>query len=152
MEQFKNHIKKVTTIIIGLLCLLTFVEHAYGWDGDNPTPIQVDRAVTAWMEAERLNNEMQLTQPPPPPATFPAYIWPWDDLQQCESGHLGWTANTGNGYYGGLQFSLTSWRGVGGTGYPHQATRQEQIYRGEKLQDIQGWGAWPACSRKIGLR
>jgi hypothetical protein len=78
----------------------------------------------------------------------------WDDLRECEAPDWsgGWTANTGNGYYGGLQFSLQSWRAVGGTGYPHQASRHEQIVRGELLLAKQGWGAWPACSRKLGLR
>jgi hypothetical protein len=75
----------------------------------------------------------------------------WDDLARCESGG-NWSINTGNGYYGGLQFSLSSWRAVGGSGYPHRATKAEQINRGERLQAKQGWGAWPACSRKLGLR
>lgn len=77
--------------------------------------------------------------------------WPWDALAQCESGG-NWSLSTGNGYYGGLQFSLTTWRGVGGTGYPHQHSAQEQIARGRRLQALQGWGAWPSCSRQIGLR
>lgn len=75
----------------------------------------------------------------------------WDKLAQCEaSGN--WSANTGNGYYGGLQFSLSSWRTVGGTGYPHEASKSEQIARAEALKARQGWGAWPACSAKLGLR
>jgi hypothetical protein len=75
----------------------------------------------------------------------------WDDLARCEAGG-NWSINTGNGYYGGLQFALSSWRAVGGTGYPHQHTREEQIRRGELLQARQGWGAWPSCSRQLGLR
>jgi hypothetical protein len=75
----------------------------------------------------------------------------WDALAKCESGG-NWSINTGNGYYGGLQFSLRSWRAVGGRGYPHQHSRAEQILRGERLLAIQGWGAWPACSRKLGYR
>ncbi len=75
----------------------------------------------------------------------------WDRLAQCEAGG-NWSINTGNGYYGGLQFSLGSWQAVGGTGYPHQNSRAEQILRAEKLLAIQGWGAWPACSLKLGLR
>ncbi|HIA91638.1 TPA: LysM peptidoglycan-binding domain-containing protein [Candidatus Saccharibacteria bacterium] len=75
----------------------------------------------------------------------------WDKLAQCESSG-NWSINTGNGYYGGLQFSLSSWQFVGGSGYPHQASKQEQINRAEKLLAIQGWGAWPACSAKLGLR
>ena len=75
----------------------------------------------------------------------------WDKLAQCESSG-NWSINSGNGYYGGLQFSLSSWQFVGGSGYPHQASKQEQINRAEKLLAIQGWGAWPACSAKLGLR
>ena len=47
---------------------------------------------------------------------------------------------------------MTAWRAVGGTGRPDQASRAEQIRRAEILLDLQGWGAWPACSRKLGLR
>lgn len=75
----------------------------------------------------------------------------WDALAWCESTGR-WDINTGNGYYGGIQFHPRSWRAVGGEGYPHEATRIEQIYRGELLLDLQGWGAWPGCSRKLGLR
>ena len=75
----------------------------------------------------------------------------WDDLAQCEAGG-NWSINTGNGYYGGLQFALQSWRSVGGSGYPHQHSREEQIYRGERLLEQQGWGAWPSCSRQLGYR
>ena len=75
----------------------------------------------------------------------------WDTLAACESGG-NWSINTGNGYYGGLQFSVQSWRAVGGTGYPHQASKAEQIKRAEMLLSRQGWGAWPACTRKLGWR
>ena len=75
----------------------------------------------------------------------------WDRLASCESGG-NWSINTGNGYYGGLQFSLSSWRAVGGSGYPHQASKSEQINRAQMLQARQGWGAWPACTAKLGIR
>ncbi len=74
----------------------------------------------------------------------------WNQLAECES-NGNWSINTGNGYYGGLQFSLSSWQAVGGEGYPHQASKSEQILRGERLQQMQGWGAWPACASKLGL-
>jgi hypothetical protein len=74
----------------------------------------------------------------------------WLDLAQCEAGG-NWAANTGNGYYGGLQFSLGSWEAVGGTGYPHEHSRDHQIEMGRRLQAQQGWGAWPHCSEKLGL-
>ena len=75
----------------------------------------------------------------------------WDRLAQCESGG-NWSINTGNGYYGGLQFSAATWRSVGGTGLPHQHSREEQIKRGKILQARAGWGQWPACTRSMGLR
>lgn len=76
--------------------------------------------------------------------------WPWDELAQCESGG-DWHISTGNGYYGGLQFALGSWQAAGGSGYPHEHTAAEQIHRGEILQDMQGWNAWPTCARIVGL-
>ncbi|MHB1865349.1 MAG: transglycosylase family protein [Candidatus Saccharimonadales bacterium] len=74
----------------------------------------------------------------------------WVQLAQCESGD-NWTIDTGNGYYGGLQFTLQSWQSVGGIGYPNQASEGEQILRAQALQSIQGWSAWPVCSVKLGL-
>ena len=74
----------------------------------------------------------------------------WDKIAACESGG-NWHINTGNGYYGGLQFSESSWKAVGGTGLPHQHSREEQIKRAKILQSQQGWGAWPSCAAKLGL-
>lgn len=74
----------------------------------------------------------------------------WDRIAACESGG-NWSINTGNGYYGGLQFSLSSWRAVGGSGLPSNASKSEQIARGKILQSRQGWRAWPACSARAGL-
>lgn len=74
----------------------------------------------------------------------------WDRIAACESGG-NWADNTGNGYYGGLQFTLSSWHAVGGSGLPSDASRSEQIYRAQLLQARQGWGAWPVCSHKAGL-
>ena len=75
----------------------------------------------------------------------------WDRLAQCESGG-NWATNTGNGYYGGLQFNVGTWRAYGGTGYPHQASRETQIAIATKVRDASGgYGAWPACAAKLGL-
>lgn len=74
----------------------------------------------------------------------------WDALARCESGG-NWATNTGNGYYGGLQFSAGTWRSVGGAGLPHQASREEQIKRGKILQARSGWGQWPGCASRLGL-
>jgi resuscitation-promoting factor RpfA len=77
----------------------------------------------------------------------------WDRLAQCESSG-DWHINTGNGYYGGLQFSDETWDAFGGEQYAStadQASRSQQIAIAEKVLDTQGWGAWPACSAELGL-
>ena len=76
----------------------------------------------------------------------------WDSLAQCESGG-NWAINTGNGYYGGLQFNLGTWQSYGGTGYPHQASRETQIAVATRLRDANGgsYGSWPSCSSQLGL-
>ena len=75
----------------------------------------------------------------------------WDKVAQCESGG-DWATSTGNGFHGGLQFTASTWRSFGGSGMPHQASRTQQIAVAERVLDAQGWKAWPACSRKLGLR
>jgi len=74
----------------------------------------------------------------------------WDQLAQCESGG-NWAINTGNGYYGGLQFNLGTWQANGGAGNPASASREAQIAVAERVLASQGWGAWPACSAQLGL-
>jgi resuscitation-promoting factor RpfA len=78
----------------------------------------------------------------------------WEALAGCESGHR-WHINTGNGYYGGLQFSDPTWDGYGGeryAAYAHQATRRQQIRIAEGVLAGQGWNAWPYCADRLGLR
>lgn len=72
----------------------------------------------------------------------------WDRVAACESGG-NWHLSTGNGYYGGLQFSASTWRAVGGTGYPHQHSREEQIRRANILKDRAGLGQWPRCGSRF---
>lgn len=75
----------------------------------------------------------------------------WDQLAQCEAGG-NWSINTGNGYSGGLQFSPGTWRAHGGIGDASSASREQQIAVAESVQASQGWGAWPSCSARLGLR
>lgn len=78
----------------------------------------------------------------------------WDAIAACESGN-NWAINTGNGFSGGLQFTPSTWLGFGGGQYAsaaHLATREQQIAVAEKVQAAQGWGAWPACTAKLGIR
>ncbi len=75
----------------------------------------------------------------------------WDALAQCESGG-NWAINTGNGYYGGLQFNLGTWQAYGGSGYPHENSREAQIAVAERLRAATGgYGSWPHCSAQLGL-
>ncbi|HEY8525224.1 MAG TPA: transglycosylase family protein [Acidimicrobiales bacterium] len=90
-------------------------------------------------------------EPAPAPTASSGGGTVWDRLAQCESGG-NWSINTGNGYYGGLQFSQESWNAAGGSGNPANASREEQIRVAENLLNMQGWGAWPACSAQLGLR
>ncbi|MET9593701.1 transglycosylase family protein [Streptomyces sp. NPDC006516] len=81
-----------------------------------------------------------------------ASVQTWEAVAQCESGG-NWSINTGNGYYGGLQFSQSSWAAAGGTQYASRAdlaTKNQQIAVAEKLLDLQGPGAW-ACAGAGGL-
>jgi resuscitation-promoting factor RpfA len=78
----------------------------------------------------------------------------WDRVALCES-EGNWSANTGNGYYGGLQFSRSTWNSFGGRTYantPNYATRLQQIAIAEKVLQAQGWNAWPTCSPRAGAR
>ena len=77
----------------------------------------------------------------------------WDAVAQCESSG-NWSINTGNGYYGGLQFSASTWKAFGGHQYAsnaHLATKAQQIAIAQKTLAVQGPGAWPTCSKKAGL-
>lgn len=78
----------------------------------------------------------------------------WDALAQCESTG-NWAINSGNGFSGGLQFTASTWLAYGGGEYApaaHLATREQQIAVAQKVQAGQGWGAWPACTAKLGIR
>jgi LysM repeat protein len=70
----------------------------------------------------------------------------WDAVAACESGG-NWATSTGNGFYGGLQFTLSTWRANGGAGSPVNASRAEQIRVAENVVKSQGLGAWPVCGR-----
>ncbi|MEG3616175.1 transglycosylase family protein [Isoptericola haloaureus] len=75
----------------------------------------------------------------------------WGELAQCESGGRV-RINTGNGYYGMYQFTASTWRAVGGSGLPHYHGAREQTKRAQILQRRAGWGQWPHCTSKLGLR
>lgn len=86
---------------------------------------------------------------PTDPDTIPRVVW--ERLAACESSGR-WHLNAGNGFYGGLQFTLESWQLVGGAGHPHHAVPETQIRMAERLVALQGWEAWPVCAARLGLR
>nr|WP_179723128.1 transglycosylase family protein [Petropleomorpha daqingensis] len=89
--------------------------------------------------------------PPVSPPSPPSGGHDWDAVARCESGG-NWAINTGNGYYGGLQFSQSTWNSFGGGAYAPRAdlaTKSEQITVAERVLDVQGPGAWPTCGRNL---
>ncbi|AJF64437.1 transglycosylase family protein [Streptomyces vietnamensis] len=101
---------------------------------------------------------LTLTPTPARAASLPSYAcaqdqWPWGCVADCESSG-NWRTNTGNGFYGGLQFWHPTWVEHGGLKYARRAdlaTRPQQITVAEEVLRTQGWGAWPVCSKRYGL-
>jgi hypothetical protein len=98
------------------------------------------------------------TEPAPPPTTTPpTTVAPtppaggvWYELRMCESGD-NYAEDTGNGYYGAYQFSLSTWYGLGFSGLPSDASPAVQDQAAAELQAEAGWGQWPSCSAQLGL-
>jgi hypothetical protein len=115
----------------------------------NPQP--ATDAVEEKAPVIEMSFEVDKITPTPTPIFDPADDAVWLKVAECES-HQNWKDDTGNGYYGGLQFSQGAWTSVGGSGKPSDASSSEQIMRGKMLQKVRGWGAWGACSSRLGLR
>lgn len=125
---------------------------------ESPTTIEALEPTTTAVPRLALSAPSAIAATPPTTAPTPQRIVgdpadpaTWDELAQCEAGG-DWAANTGNGYYGGLQFMLSTWESYGGVGYPHEASREAQIEIGQRLQAARGWDAWPSCTRELGYR
>ena len=135
---------RVTTVPIGAAEALV--------EAPMPTPVSVPIEAALRAVATPPPAPSRPAAPQLPPVTFDGDTV-WDALAKCESGG-NWSINTGNGYYGGLQFSLGTWQGYGGgefAEYPHEATREEQIIVAERLHAARGFQPWPACRSKLGL-
>lgn len=107
-------------------------------------------------ESSSRSSERESTPEKKPAASAPSVSngSVWDRLAQCESGG-NWSINTGNGYYGGIQFNQGTWAAYGGTSYAPRAdlaSRDQQISVAKKVQANQGWGAWPSCTSQLGIR
>ena len=103
-----------------------------------------------YVEPTYIEEEVYVVESPEPTPTQteePVYDPKWDVVAECESNGT-WDINTGNGFYGGLQFTIESWNAVGGDDFasrPDFASRDEQIIAAERLENVQGMGAWPIC-------
>jgi hypothetical protein len=97
--------------------------------------------------AVRIRPRVALAARPLIPVTDPV----WGRLRRCESGGR-YDINTGNGFYGAYQFVQSTWRGLGYSGMPHHAPAHVQDEAAQRLQARSGWGQWPACTRRLGLR
>jgi hypothetical protein len=120
-----------------------------------PTPASVPMEATIRVIATPRPTPAPVAYAPPADGgeAVPVDASVWDRLAVCESGG-NWSINTGNGYYGGLQFSYGTWLGYGGAEfaeYAHQATREQQIIVAERLRAARGFQPWPACRAKLGL-
>ncbi|MBE7699714.1 transglycosylase family protein [Oerskovia sp. Sa1BUA8] len=116
---------------------------------ERPAPTPAPKATTAAPQASSSSSSSSAAAAPAAPSTVGGDVWA--ALAKCESGGNPAT-NTGNGYYGLYQFSASTWRAMGGSGLPSEASAAEQTQRAQALQARSGWGQWPACSKKLGLR
>ena len=108
----------------------------------------------AWHAQDPAAAEAYLAQQQAAPAPAAPESDVWDQIAQCESGG-NWSINVGNGYYGGLQMLGSTWQAYGGAEFAPRAdlaTREQQIVVAERIKADVGYGAWPACSRRLGLR
>ena len=119
------------------------------FDSINPHPSILENNEDALRTIEMSYEVEKITPTPTPIMSFSS-----DEIMlkiaDCES-HKNWGIDTGNGYFGGLQFSMGAWASVGGSGKPSDFSADEQIMRGKLLQERRGWGPWGACSKKLGL-
>jgi hypothetical protein len=128
-----------------------------------PKPIQIALAAILLLLAPGVAHAASPSSVPGPQQTrVPTRVpyecakdkWPWSCVAECESGGR-WHLNTSNGFYGGLQLQQSTWKAFGGLKYAPRAdlaTRAEQIAVARKVLAAQGWGAWPECSERCGLR
>lgn len=145
--------------LLGLAMLLSMTAHTAYADDDDISQVAAEAGVDSQLLSEALQVQ-HLTDPraymeavgelarPVPARSI------WDAIAACESGEY-WATNTSNGYFGGLQEDMVFWRSHGGLAYaprPDLASRAAQIAVAERGLAVQGWGAWPVCSRRNGLR
>lgn len=167
MESVQASILRLAIFSLFLVCLVFgLVSYDLGFSGHlthnkkvlaqrieptstpTPSPTPLPTATPTPMQSEPMLGPT--TIPTSAPTADQTHDTVWNELAQCESGG-NWADNTGNGYYGGLQFNLSAWASVGGSGKPSDASKDEQIMRGKMLETARGWGPWGSCSKQLGL-
>jgi hypothetical protein len=116
-------------------------------------PLQTETVSAVVPVADPPPSEPPLATPPPPAPRSEPSDANFDRLARCESGGR-WNLDTGNGYYGGLQFGPITWANFGGQQYAsnaHLASRAQQIAVARRVQAARGWRPWPTCSRRLAL-
>ena len=114
---------------------------------------QAERERVQREEAAKVAQAVKTPQAAPSAATSAVPGSVWDRLAQCESGG-NWAINTGNGFYGGVQFDYSTWLSNGGGQYAQRAdlaTREQQIEIAERVRSKRGFSPWPACAKRLGL-
>lgn len=141
----------VVVLVVGLVGYLVL-----GGDGGSGSQeASAEATATTGSAAPAAGSTTATTVTDVDPDTYVASMSPqrvetFNSIAMCESSG-DWSADTGNGFYGGLQFTLDSWRMEGGSGNPADASQNEQIMRASLLQADQGWVAWPKCADQLGL-
>jgi hypothetical protein len=162
----RNHLRRSTFLAAAALMAATLLAsdpmtesaeaHTIGWRADTGATsvrrvaIHHRRSVRTRATRSR-HRTRRVSRSRVRPAPLPPGADVWARLRQCESGGR-YNINTGNGFYGAYQFLPSTWRGLGYPGMPHQAAPEVQDEAARKLQARSGWGQWPACTRRLGLR
>ncbi len=144
----------VIVAVLGL-ALVGYLVLGGSGSGEDASGTQEAAADTTPTTAPVAGATPSATVPDTDPSQYVASMSPqrvetFNSIAMCESSG-DWSADTGNGFYGGLQFTLDSWELVGGSGNPADTSQDEQIMRGSLLQSHQGWVAWPRCAAQLGL-
>lgn len=136
--------KRLLSILTLILANLGFVSQA-----DASIPVEFAPVHLVQIHKHKKKKEKKIILPVRTHRISRSYPRPplahnWDAVAGCESGG-NWNINTGNGFYGGLQFTLQTWYAFGGQGSPQYASRASQIFVAERVLAVQGRGAWPIC-------
>lgn len=142
----------VVVLVLGIALVAYLV---LGGDGSGDSSGSQEAAADTTATTATVGATPSATVPDTDPSEYVASMSPqrvetFNSIAMCESSG-DWSADTGNGFYGGLQFTLDSWELVGGSGNPADTSQDEQIMRGSLLQTRQGWVAWPQCAAQLGL-